>query len=788
MGALGKEEMAQEAMKHAILIAFLVLGAHVSGGTFLGDPVSAGKITVIIVLDNSGSMEASDPDGLRFTGARMFLSLLDAGDSAGVILFSTESVPLTEDMVTIERENDKVALLKQLRERAPDGYTDVRMAFLSVDEWLGRADPVDGSTYVIFLTDGKPDIPNMPAGYEEETIQLARSWNIPVLSIALTSSAQTPFLDRLARETGGRVVPANHAADLLDAYLNILGQIKDRTVLKASPDDLSFFLDPGLVPYVDKTSFIFSSTGKDGARLRSPGGGMISPNDERTRFYFSEPGFAVFTIGAPSSGNWQFITRSQGEFKAYAILHSRLRMEMIAPGARHQQSKPMLIEVRMTEEMADSSQAPIIGDSIFTAFISVPDGAQESLDLFYDDGTHGDRQAGDGTFSRLYFNTSQAGIYAIEVKGRKADVPVDYRGEVEVISFPRLTLQEPVGVREYGGVPIRIRALVEAADDFPLEGDAIIASITSPSGEIQAIPLIQEDGGYSADYSPKEEGIHQVQVSGRNLVYRGLPYEETASSQFEVRFRRTLGMEAGEWISNGCFDERGHIPVHLRVFSPDPTPIEFRISGADGLQPYPALVNAGGGLQEFLLKVTSPSGVFPHGIHQFRLEAASSSEFDLEPGPALFSFEVPNVYQRCEPVFKWGGLAGVIFGLITFVAVRKVRAGAQPALVTGTLRYWQVNPTLASPSFEHDLNPFSKTTILVGSASDCDIPIPDHGLEARHFTLTAEKSSDGIQVVLAPIGEIHRGYTRVIASVVLRHGDMFRINDLNFQYLSDSGE
>ncbi len=102
----------------------------------------------------------------------------------------------------------------------------------------GSGESEDGAAYIIFLTDGKPEIPNMPANYERK-LSNGKSWNIPVLSIALTSSAGLR-LDHLAR---GRVVghsrePRGRSARRI---LSILGQIKDRTVMAASPDDLSFF-------------------------------------------------------------------------------------------------------------------------------------------------------------------------------------------------------------------------------------------------------------------------------------------------------------------------------------------------------------------------------------------------------------------------------------------------------------------------------------------------------------------------------------------------------------------
>ncbi|MCI0552396.1 MAG: VWA domain-containing protein, partial [Anaerolineae bacterium] len=734
------------------------------------------------------SMEVSDPHGLRFIGARLFLSLLDIGDSAAVVIFSTDSKALKDTVTTIQSYGDKTALLKEIQNEAPDGFTDIRSAFLSARDLIQHSGLHGLAAYIVLLTDGKPDVPNMSIGYEDETLQLAKSLNVPVISIALTPSAQTPFLDRLANETKGRVVPANHAADLLDAYLSILGQIKDRTILSASPNDLSFFLDPALTPYVNSASFILSRSVNSPAFLYSPGRKSVQANDQDVSFYFEDPGFMAISLNNPSPGKWTFQGSTNGEFKAYAILHSRLRVEMDAPGAYHQQSKPMVIAVRMMEELADGSRLQIIGDATFTAVVTLPDGTQESMDLFYDDGSHGDVETGDGIFSRRYVNTDQLGTYTIEIHGHKSDVPVEYLAKVEVIAFPEMILQEPVGQHEFHGEPLQVTVLLKDANHFPLEHGEIVASITAPSGAIQVLQLIQKGETYSSDFSPNEEGIYQIQITGEDAVYRGLPYQERVSSQVEVKFVRTLNLAAAKWTATSCFDPRGNVPVHVRVFSPEPETIQFDVGGADGLQSYPASIRTAGGLQEFTLQITTPSGTLPPGNYQFHLKPTSSVTFEDQSLLPNFSLEVPTVYQRCNSVFKWGGLSSFALVVMAVLVARKLRQDTMPALLTGTLRYWQESGSLSSLVLEHNLNSFSKTAVLVGSAADCDIPISDHGLEPQHFSLIAEKKDDGTQIILKPLGEIRKGYSQLHTLVVLRHGDMFRIRDLNFQYLSDSGE
>ncbi|HID85805.1 MAG TPA: VWA domain-containing protein, partial [Anaerolineae bacterium] len=81
------------------------------------------QVAVILILDNSGSMADNDPTDLRFTAAKLFVALLDEGDAVGIILFSTESHPLTDGLVTIHSAADKVDLVRSLQPVAAKGWT-----------------------------------------------------------------------------------------------------------------------------------------------------------------------------------------------------------------------------------------------------------------------------------------------------------------------------------------------------------------------------------------------------------------------------------------------------------------------------------------------------------------------------------------------------------------------------------------------------------------------------------------------------------------------------------------
>ena len=86
--------------------ALMLMGVLLDAST-VDAALEVQHLRVVLIVDNSGSMKANDPGGLRFTGMRLLLSLLDPGDSFGLILFSTESERLTSDFVTLEFPADR---------------------------------------------------------------------------------------------------------------------------------------------------------------------------------------------------------------------------------------------------------------------------------------------------------------------------------------------------------------------------------------------------------------------------------------------------------------------------------------------------------------------------------------------------------------------------------------------------------------------------------------------------------------------------------------------------------
>ena len=179
-------------------------------------------ITTLLILDNSGSMKASDPTNLRYTALDMLAALLDDSDQLGVIGFATASQPLTDGLISPRQ-------YKSIPPIFPAGFTDIKSALTVAGTILAQSNS-HNRTGVILLTDGKPEIERPYPEYEQETLALAHSLGVPVYAIALTRMLTWPFstgwLPKLVEPSSRPEMPRT-----CWMHLQAFNAIQDRTVL-----------------------------------------------------------------------------------------------------------------------------------------------------------------------------------------------------------------------------------------------------------------------------------------------------------------------------------------------------------------------------------------------------------------------------------------------------------------------------------------------------------------------------------------------------------------------------
>jgi hypothetical protein len=444
----------------------------------------------------------------------------------------------------------------------------------------------------------------------------------------------------------------------------------------------------------------------------------------------------------------------------------------------------MAVVVRLLEETTDGRFTRIIGEVNFTARITRPDGGEVSLDRFYDDGTHGDAVANDGDFTRIYPSTNVEGEYQISVQGWKDAIPVQAQSRVSVVQFPQIVVDAPMGTTQVRGEEVELRVHLEGGNPPMFDQGEVIAQVTSPSGRAEEI-VLQGNGAYSGEILPVEDGEFRVVFETRDVKYRGVEYQTSLKHSFHVTIIPFVKVAVAEInIPSICFSQPDEIALTLFITASREE--NLRLSVPAGWRVLPESVKVKKGDQTIHARILDTNGLREE-TEWVDLLIEGGSRLEVQPDAAIRAeVHVPNVWVRCRTPIRLGG-GFLILALIGAAAIQRVRKNTRPLPLSGTLRYWPTegNPTQAA---EVDLTAFGKASLSVGSGAACDAMIPHAGLEAEHIRLAAEKSQEGAEIYLEPIGEVRQGYHAQTARFLLRHGDTFRMGTYEFQYLSDHGE
>lgn len=763
--------------KHHVFLIVVLLIFMLGAVPYTSYP-SVGNLAVILIVDNSGSMKTSDPDDLRFTGIRLFASLLDSNDSLGLIVFSTRSDVLTNGIITADAQDGGTSLLKDLKTPVANGYTNIKAALEDTKRLLDDAELRDEKVVVVLLTDGKPEIQNPYPQYEQETLNLAHSLNVPIMAIALTSAAQTPFLDQLAAITNGTVIPADNASDLLNNYLQVLGQIKDRTLIGGGKFKTTSKLEieQALAPYVNSATFVFAKTETTRVRLLGPDEKEISKD------YSSDARFSIFTLENPIGGEYTFRALGGGEVQAWAILRSRLRVQIVEPDKVYPLGVELPIVVNLLEETSTGKFIKIIGDANFTALVKSPNGSEVSLDRFYDDGTHGDAAADDGNYTRIFPAPKIEGSYLIAVQGWKNTVPVQAETHVRVTKFPELVVDFPQEKVEVRDTAIELQVHLAGATSF---GQAeVIARVTSPSGQTDEI-VLAGDEIYMGEFLPVENGEYRVTFETRDAKFQGVHYQTKVEHTFDATIIPFVDVFMNEIrMPAACFSTTNNFSLLLSVAASGEETLHF--SMPDGWQVTPESLKVKKGVQNIQLQLLAPDGL-SEDAHRVEVLIEGRDKLEVQPDARIgMDVQVPGVITRCRTPIKLS-VAILLLAVTVAVSIQRKRKAALPPPVSGTLRHWKIgeNPALA---MEIDLTAFGKESLLVGNGAACDVMIPYAELASEHAHILAEKTPGGIEMILEPVGEVRKGYSQQHVRFVLRHGETFRMGTHDFQFLSDRGE
>jgi len=178
--------------------------------------------TIIIALDQSGSMLQSDPARLRVEAAGLLAATENPNDQVGVIAFGDTARWLQKP---IARNRFDFSLLDKIG--SSDAHTSFAPVLSSVEDYMvGQPASYfqDNDISLVLLTDGRSDPANRLADEDRSqalSIASQNAWRLKVYTIGLGNDLDLDFLDRLARTSSGFFIQAASASDLPEAFLRV---------------------------------------------------------------------------------------------------------------------------------------------------------------------------------------------------------------------------------------------------------------------------------------------------------------------------------------------------------------------------------------------------------------------------------------------------------------------------------------------------------------------------------------------------------------------------------------
>lgn len=318
---------------------------------------AAAPVSVVPVIDRSGSMVAYGYEAITRISSKQFVDLLSLNDQLGVVSFGTTAAveyppgagPILQ---TIVGQPTRDAAKNEIDGIVFGGCTYMGDGILKGRDLLN---PAVGSRALVLLSDGydnkgcDPTNPAKPSALQAVAMLPA---NMPVYTCAMGPSSDQTLLDQIASTTNGRYYYMPTIDDLFEIYNYIRGQVTGDAIVAnesatASSSRVAAFVDAlaseatFTVAWADsKLRFVPGDAKKANElsiRLRDPRGRQLHPQCSYVR-QTSGVGYVLFELQEPTPGQWFVEVSTVGDthirYTVGAFVRSPLRLAVtLAPKA-----------------------------------------------------------------------------------------------------------------------------------------------------------------------------------------------------------------------------------------------------------------------------------------------------------------------------------------------------------------------------------------------------------------------------------------------------------------------
>ncbi len=198
-------------------------------------------LDIVLVLDNSGSMQKNDPNYLMKSVAANFLERLGTSDQLAMIIFASDTklVQPLRSLAQAETRQAYVASLNHLdyRGKWTNSHTAIERAIYE----LKRTGREGSRKIIIFMTDGILETGNPQRDVEatqwlkQYLTEEAKKNGIRIFGVAFTEAADFSMIQVLAVKTGGEYYRALKAVEIEGVFKQINRDLTKQQAVAAPP-------------------------------------------------------------------------------------------------------------------------------------------------------------------------------------------------------------------------------------------------------------------------------------------------------------------------------------------------------------------------------------------------------------------------------------------------------------------------------------------------------------------------------------------------------------------------
>ncbi|MEQ8350756.1 MAG: VWA domain-containing protein [Leptospiraceae bacterium] len=255
-------------------------------------------VSVVLVLDISGSMSVNDPDRLSWDAANLMANLLSQGDEIGLVLFNHEVVS-TLGPLRIGQDNISRDTIKERLSGRYNGGTDILGAVNKGMDMLGNVQSSPRrKKAILVLTDGADQ-----SSLDSYRAAHLRSLNqgITIFPVAMGTEPSKEKLLALTDES--ELLQANQPQELPDTFSIIYARLFDSMISRPQGTGTGFVFQAH--PLTAEMNLILSDDdpGSLNFTVYDPAGKALSSNEAR-----HGKKFISLQIVSPTPGEWKVQT------------------------------------------------------------------------------------------------------------------------------------------------------------------------------------------------------------------------------------------------------------------------------------------------------------------------------------------------------------------------------------------------------------------------------------------------------------------------------------------------